>query len=47
MDYAYSPIENINFVQRLTKPLNKIITIYGKRTIKIDNNNFKIIRIKK
>jgi hypothetical protein len=47
MDYAYSPIQNINNIQRIIKP-NKIIKpSYGKRIIKLNINDEKILRIKK
>jgi hypothetical protein len=47
MDYAYSPIQNINNIQRILKP-NKIIKpYYGKRIINFNINDKKILRIKK
>lgn len=46
MDYAYSPVKNNYLIQRLIKPPEKKIIIYGKRIIKNDNNNLKIHRIK-
>lgn len=45
MDYPYSPIQNTNNIQRIIKPIKNIKLSYGKRTIKIDNNNNKILRI--
>ena len=47
IDIAYSPIQNINNIQRIIKPIKNIKPSYGKRTIKSDNNNNKILRIKK
>jgi hypothetical protein len=37
IDMAYSPI-NINIEQRIQNPKIKLKVIYGKRTIKLDNN---------
>lgn len=47
MDYPYSPIHEINNIQRIIKPIKEIKPSYGKRTIKSDNDNNKILRIKK
>ena len=47
MDYAYSPVKNNNFIQRVIEPQKKIKIINGKRILKNDNNNLRIFRIKK
>ncbi len=47
MDYPYSPIQEINNTQRIIKPIKEIKPSYGKRMIKSDNHNNKILRIKK
>jgi hypothetical protein len=47
MDYAYSPIQNINNIQRIIEPRKIIKPLYGKRIIKLNMNDIKILRIKK
>jgi len=47
IDIAYSPIYSINNIQRIIKPIKSIKPIYGKRTIKHENDYNKIIRINK
>ena len=46
MDYGYSPIQDINSLQRIIEPIKKIKPQYGKRILKqnIKNNKEKIIR---
>ena len=47
MDYPYSPIQDINNIQRISTPIKNIKSLYGKRTIKLDNDNKnKLLRIK-
>jgi len=47
MDYAYSPIQNNNNIQRIIEPMKIIKSYYGKRIIKLNtNNDTKILRIK-
>lgn len=47
MDYAYSPIQNINNIQRIIEPKKTFKPFYGKRIIKLNMNDTKILRIKK
>ena len=44
MDYGYSPIQDINIIQRIIEPIKKIKPIYGKRILKDDIKNKKMIR---
>ena len=46
MDYEYSPVENINIIQRILKPIKKIKPLNGKRILKYDIKNDKITRKK-
>lgn len=46
IDFAYSPIIDLNKNQRLKEPLKKIFKITGTRAIKADILNTKIIRKK-
>ena len=47
MDYAYSPIQTINNIQRISEPIKLIKPFHGKRILKSDNNkNIKILRKK-
>lgn len=46
MDYAYSPIQDINTYQRINKPKKIKPQLKGKRIIKSESNNEKIIRYK-
>jgi hypothetical protein len=46
LDLAYSPISNINNKQRLTDLPKKLITISGKRILKNNMVDVKIIRRK-
>ena len=47
MDYGYSPIQHTNNVQRIIKPIKVIKPLCGKRLIKYDVTNKKILRTKK
>jgi hypothetical protein len=47
MDYAYSPIQDINNIQRIVEPFKIIKPLYGKRILKTNIKNIKILRIKK
>lgn len=47
MDYAYSPIQNINNIQRIIEPTKIVKPFHGKRIIKLNINDTKILRIKK
>jgi hypothetical protein len=47
MDYAYSPIQHINNIQRIINPIKIIKPSYGKRIIKLNISDIKILRIKK
>ena len=46
MDYAYSPIHNIHNIQRIIEPTKLVKPIHGKRIIKINTNDTKILRKK-
>lgn len=46
MDYAYSPIQNINNTQRIVEPIKLITPQYGKRILKSDIKIIKILRKK-
>ena len=46
MDYAYSPIQTIDINQRIIIPLKKHKTFKGKRSIRVDLDYDKIVRIK-
>ncbi len=47
MDYAYSTIKHINNIQRIIEPIKIVKPYYGKRIIKLNINDTKILRIKK